>query len=222
MALVSPPRKLLAIELAEERVEALDELIRQLGLGAQVRAYYGVDQADRDRLRALVEEVFEGEPLDLVIDDASHRLEETRASFETLFPLLRPGGSYLIEDWHQQAFARALEAAVADPTSQARADLERRMSDAATERSREEQAGPRRPPSGQEIATRLALELVLAQAESEEFMAELTIRPSLLRVRRGAGHLDPVAFRLSDLFLDYLSLLKPRQDASADAGALEA
>ena len=37
--------------------------------------------------------------LDLVIDDASHELHATKASFETLFPLLRSGGWYIIEDW---------------------------------------------------------------------------------------------------------------------------
>jgi hypothetical protein len=37
--------------------------------------------------------------LDFVIDDASHTYEHTRRSFEILFPLLRPGGLYLIEDW---------------------------------------------------------------------------------------------------------------------------
>ena len=38
-------------------------------------------------------------PLDLVVDDASHLYGPTKASFEILFPLLRPGGLYLIEDW---------------------------------------------------------------------------------------------------------------------------
>jgi len=37
--------------------------------------------------------------LDLVVDDASHTYEQTKASFEILFPLLRPGGIYVIEDW---------------------------------------------------------------------------------------------------------------------------
>ena len=37
--------------------------------------------------------------LDLVIDDASHELHATKASFETLFPLPRSGGWYIIEDW---------------------------------------------------------------------------------------------------------------------------
>jgi hypothetical protein len=38
-------------------------------------------------------------PLDLVIDDASHLYEATKASFEILFPLIEPGGLYIIEDW---------------------------------------------------------------------------------------------------------------------------
>ena len=38
-------------------------------------------------------------PLDLVIDDASHMYQPTKASFEALFPCLRPGGLYVIEDW---------------------------------------------------------------------------------------------------------------------------
>jgi len=37
--------------------------------------------------------------VDLVVDDACHAYEETKASFEFLFPLLQPGGIYLIEDW---------------------------------------------------------------------------------------------------------------------------
>ena len=38
-------------------------------------------------------------PPDLIIDDASHLYSETKTSFETLFPQLRPGGLYIIEDW---------------------------------------------------------------------------------------------------------------------------
>ena len=37
--------------------------------------------------------------LDLVVDDASHLYEQTRTSLKFLFPLLSPGGTYLIEDW---------------------------------------------------------------------------------------------------------------------------
>jgi len=59
---------------------------------------WGVSQTDRAALCELVQ-THEAAPLDLVVDDASHLYEPTKASFEILFPLLRPGGLYLIEDW---------------------------------------------------------------------------------------------------------------------------
>ena len=42
--------------------------------------------------------------LDLVIDDASHLLPETTASFNVLFPRLRAGGLFVIEDWSWQHY----------------------------------------------------------------------------------------------------------------------
>jgi hypothetical protein len=65
---------------------------------ARIRTFWGTNQSDRKRLREIVAEELGGS-IDLVIDDASHRYEETKASFETLFPLVRPGGLYIIEDW---------------------------------------------------------------------------------------------------------------------------
>ena len=64
----------------------------------RVKAYWSVDQADKIRLREIVNAEFDG-PLDLVIDDASHTYEPTLSSFQTLFPFIRPGGFYMIEDW---------------------------------------------------------------------------------------------------------------------------
>lgn len=64
----------------------------------RLRAYWGVSQADTERLAEIVGDEFTG-PLDLVIDDASHWYEPTRASFDLLWPLLRPGGLYVLEDW---------------------------------------------------------------------------------------------------------------------------
>lgn len=37
-------------------------------------------------------------PLDIIIDDASHSADPTIKAFHNLFPLLRPGGTYVIED----------------------------------------------------------------------------------------------------------------------------
>jgi hypothetical protein len=47
--------------------------------------HFAASQCDGDTLRQIVL----GE-LDVVVDDASHAYEETRASFEFLFPLLSP------------------------------------------------------------------------------------------------------------------------------------
>ena len=65
---------------------------------SRIKTYWGTDQADRRRLIEIANNEFDG-PLDLVFDDASHMYELTKISFETLFPLLRPGGLYIIEDW---------------------------------------------------------------------------------------------------------------------------
>jgi demethylmacrocin O-methyltransferase len=52
-------------------------------------------QADAEFLTELAERIG---PLDIVIDDGSHLSADVITSFQTLFPLLRPGGLYVIED----------------------------------------------------------------------------------------------------------------------------
>jgi predicted O-methyltransferase YrrM len=102
MALVAEPRRLVAVELAETPVEGLEKFIDHRGLRDVVRVHYGVNQADRDLLAQIVATELGSEPIDVVVDDASHRLGPSRVSFEVLFPHLRPGGLYLIEDWNWQ------------------------------------------------------------------------------------------------------------------------
>jgi predicted O-methyltransferase YrrM len=99
MALAGDPDVLVSVELNEERVSALDTLIATRGLSDRVHVHYGVDQADGPLLRRVVDDHLGGRPLDLVVDDASHLVWPTRASFNSLFPRLRPGGIYVIEDW---------------------------------------------------------------------------------------------------------------------------
>jgi hypothetical protein len=53
------------------------------------------DQSDASVLRACIEA---WAPFDIVLDDGSHRWEHQIASLEVLFPALRPGGLYVIED----------------------------------------------------------------------------------------------------------------------------
>lgn len=65
---------------------------------SNIRMYWATDQADRSRLHTILLEN-DVTSLDLVIDDASHRYSLTRDSFLALFPLVSPGGLYIIEDW---------------------------------------------------------------------------------------------------------------------------
>ena len=93
------PSKLVALEFSDRDIPALDNYIFFSGRTPNVRLHKGVNQADNFRLRQIVRDEFNGDPIDLVIDDASHLYEETCASFDVLFPCLREGGKFIIEDW---------------------------------------------------------------------------------------------------------------------------
>lgn len=56
------------------------------------------DQSDRESLRRALNAI--GEPLDVVIDDGGHYMHQQQISLGVLFPALRPGGLYFIEDLH--------------------------------------------------------------------------------------------------------------------------
>jgi predicted O-methyltransferase YrrM len=93
------PARFTALELSSEPLPGLAAFIEEHELEDVVRLRFGFDQSDTAALQAVLDDDHGDEPLDLVIDDASHLYRETRASFEVLFPRLRPGGTYLIEDW---------------------------------------------------------------------------------------------------------------------------
>lgn len=60
--------------------------------------HFHSSQTDEDLLKSIVVGELHNQ-LDLVVDDASHDYRLTKTSFDILFPLLRPGGYYIIEDW---------------------------------------------------------------------------------------------------------------------------
>jgi hypothetical protein len=90
---------LLAIDVKKNPSDALEQFIDTHTMRDRVRVHYGVNQLDTRRLRELLDVELGDARLDLVVDDASHRVTETRASFNALFPRLREDGVYLIEDW---------------------------------------------------------------------------------------------------------------------------
>jgi len=85
-------------DLASSTASNLDAWLGTNGRASRARLYFEVDQGDAPRLREIVGREFSG-ALDLVLDDGSHFYALTKRSFETLFPYVRPGGWYVIEDW---------------------------------------------------------------------------------------------------------------------------
>jgi predicted O-methyltransferase YrrM len=96
--------KLCCIEL-NESAPVLSNYIETHGLKDDFLTYFGVNQGDRSRLQAIIGECFPIGSIDLVIDDASHIYTPSLATFETLFPLLQPGGLYILEDWRASLLA---------------------------------------------------------------------------------------------------------------------
>ena len=93
------PEKLIGVDLQNKSDSPyLIEYLDKCEVRDRLKIYWNTNQANADRLIEIAQKEFEG-PLDCVIDDASHMYGPTKASFETLFPLLRPGGLYIIEDW---------------------------------------------------------------------------------------------------------------------------
>lgn len=195
-ALEAAPTRLVAVDLESQRLAALDEFIEARGLQDVVRPRYGVDQGDRTGLAQVIDEEVDGAPIDLVVDDASHLLGFTRTSFETLFPKLRPGGIFAIEDWnadHVWRDAILAELRAAPPEEKAKF-----LAPAANESP---PAEPRRPLSD------LAVELLLARASSGDAVASVTVNEYWVLVERGPADLDPTTFRVADLFNDHFGYL---------------
>jgi hypothetical protein len=84
---------------ASKTPKYLDRYLAREDRRSQISMHWGVDQTDAKRLSEICANDFGDEPLDIVIDDASHLYEQSRRSFELLFPRVRPGGFYVIEDW---------------------------------------------------------------------------------------------------------------------------
>ena len=193
LGLLFRPRRLVAFDLKPGRIPALDarlsnDATRTLDDG--LHAYFGVDQADRHAcLERILDEEFGSEPLDLVVDDASHLLDETIASFNVLFPRLRPGGMFVIEDWSAQHLSdEIIEQALATDR------------DAATEMMRRLSAGETGPPGGQPLS-RLLLQLVLTAGYAEGIVAELTsVRKGWAVVIRGDAVLDSATFDIRSCY----------------------
>jgi predicted O-methyltransferase YrrM len=188
LAALLTPRSLVALELATDPLPLLDRFLADHHLTDVVRVHLGVDQSNSATVGQVVDDGLDGQ-IDLVVDDASHLYEPTRSSFLTLFPRLRPGGLYVIEDW---SASLVLGSASADDAVEAFLDgLER---DGA-------------PP----LLERLTLELVLAAGVHPDLIAGVSADRHWTVVTRGPGSPDLVRAALEDALEDPIRLLAPRR-----------
>ena len=158
---------------------------------------YRTDQSDVAGLRAMLAEEFADAALDLVIDDASHRLGPTRASFNVLFPRLRPGGRFIIEDWSgiHHYDAELGRRAERDPL-------------VAAKLTASAQAGetPTTPLSV------MLFEIVLAAAYAPDLFTEIVVTNDWASVERGPGAIDPETFDLSRVYSNFARTLLGRTE----------
>jgi len=208
LALLAAPTTLVAIDLEPNPLEALTEFIEEHGFADSVRPHYGVDQADGRRLGEIVEAEIGDRSIDLVIDDCSHQFDPTRASFETLFPRLRPGGLYVIEDWNADHVMYDAVRAGFENLSAAELEVEQERFRQMLADGAHTQAVRRREP-----LSRLAIELLVARSSHNDIVAEVSVDEFWITVQRGPGALDPSTFRLDEHVRDHFGFLPPLRGA---------
>jgi hypothetical protein len=71
------------------------DLFDKSGVAGRRIAVHRTDQSDATALRELATTIG---PCDVVIDDGSHVCDHVIRTFQVLFPVVRPGGTYVIED----------------------------------------------------------------------------------------------------------------------------
>ncbi len=76
------------------KIIGVDLYPKHMVIGFRVRTRQ-CDQSNSDQLRGVNAQ---HGPFDIIIDDGSHIQSHVMTSFRTLFPLLNPGGIYVIED----------------------------------------------------------------------------------------------------------------------------
>jgi len=178
------PAKLVAVDITSEPPRNLERFLDMHELRDSVRPYYGVDQADGRRLASIATKEFEGEAIDLVIDDASHHLEPTRASFEALFPLLRNDGLFVIEDWSWEHTAARLvmDHISASPTKPVpKVDLLQVLEAIGVSH---EALAPLR--SGAYLSD-LVSHIIVCKADGDATIGDVTLRPFRAEIRHGPG-----------------------------------
>jgi hypothetical protein len=225
LATLLDPHKLVAIDLNPTRNRWLDQWLDERGQADRVKMFHGVDQADRAAIGKILDDEFGSEPLDLVIDDASHRLTPTLKTFNLMFPRLRKGGLYIIEDWSShltwfrvfatrpELLTRALEARPELLRAKMREEPElasRISENPELARLMQEGAAADDAADGSEIGPdhgyekqmwRLILRIVMASGGYRDVVPDIHIQQGFAALHRGTADLDPETFDIADWLL---------------------
>jgi cephalosporin hydroxylase len=92
-----PEARIVGIDIRDPNPE-VDAHIARLGFADRISLYYNTSQNDAQAVGAIIEREFP-DGIDIVIDDASHMYELSKATFDIAFPSVKAGGLYLVEDW---------------------------------------------------------------------------------------------------------------------------
>jgi hypothetical protein len=154
----------------------------------------------------IVDQEFDG-PLDLIIDDSSHLMPQSRESFCALFPKLRPGGAYIVEDW---SFAHRMDTTYLDADSEGHA---RDKAKATKPTDAAAVAAWNQRLMGTAPLSLLLFELAIACAHVPGLIERIEIGPDLFTVRRGSSPVNSDRFQLSGFLDERARSLVPRLGA---------
>lgn len=92
------PEKLVCVDRRADELLPVSNYIKNNHRADNFKMLYGFDQADTEKWNAVLDKEFPDQ-IDLVVDDASHQYDLTKKTFSVLFPRLKSGGVYVIEDY---------------------------------------------------------------------------------------------------------------------------
>lgn len=171
------PEKLIALELSNQPVKFISDFLAEHDKEGRVSINWGVDQSDPKVVPGILDRAFGSDPLDLVVDDASHMLVPSTATFEMLFPRLRPGGLYILEYWSgDHLWERQVDLAVEKEPG---GELAQQV--LAEARKNKERESP---------MSVLICQLVVAAGLNPDWVSEVRVMDNFCEVRRGKADIS--------------------------------
>jgi predicted O-methyltransferase YrrM len=171
------PEKLIAIELSSEPVETVTNFLSAHDPENRVDIHWGIDQSDRTTVPDILDQAFGDRPLDFVVDDASHLLVPSTATFEMLFPRLRPGGLFMLEDWScDHLIERGLDNAIAK-------EVDGRFAAQVEDSIARNGYQPSTPMSV------LICQLVVSAGRNPDWISDIRVTDGMCEVRRGPANI---------------------------------